>query len=336
MENNASTTLNINKLHVSIKDDWILNRLQGSAEYDRMNVKVPKLSLILYQMESCENDGAAFVVIGTADNVKTLVKDIKDGFDMLVHLGKPDMVSRTKMVDGLMKDYVLLEDRDKIFNYIASGTSGMGVKFPDKALDDVIDMVRRLDAFTKSVKVGGASKKPIIVSRLIKTIIEYWMVNLKWDLKQISIEKWTVKLIGGVGKSATKSLKNTTNDREKGLKLREFDWFVQNYNMHSLGKTVNELHAMLKLHEQTLNLPKNNSPALHAIRAGKVQKGKKHSKSQPQKAARGQIKGMGKISMLMLPSLIFPLQPRGKIPQRTQSVVSVVRQDIGRGTIIST
>ncbi|GJU14097.1 retrotransposon protein, putative, ty1-copia subclass [Tanacetum coccineum] len=46
-----------------------------------------------------------------------------------------------------------------------------------------------------------------------------------------------------------------------------------NYNMHSLGKTVNELHAMLKLHEQTLNLPKNNAPALHAIRAGKVQKG---------------------------------------------------------------
>ncbi|GJT71553.1 retrotransposon protein, putative, ty1-copia subclass [Tanacetum coccineum] len=49
---------------------------------------------------------------------------------------------------------------------------------------------------------------------------------------------------------------------------KEFDGFVQNYNMHSLGKTVNELHAMLKLHEQTLNLPKNNAPALHAIRAG--------------------------------------------------------------------
>nr|GEY53221.1 zinc finger, CCHC-type [Tanacetum cinerariifolium] len=33
-----------------------------------------------------------------------------------------------------------------------------------------------------------------------------------------------------------------------------------------LGKTINELHAMLKLHEKTL--PKNNIPALHAIRAG--------------------------------------------------------------------
>ncbi|GJW01902.1 retrotransposon protein, putative, ty1-copia subclass [Tanacetum coccineum] len=48
---------------------------------------------------------------------------------------------------------------------------------------------------------------------------------------------------------------------------KEFDSFVQNYNMHSMQKTINELHAMLKLHEQTL--PKNNAPELHAIRAGK-------------------------------------------------------------------
>nr|GEW72653.1 zinc finger, CCHC-type [Tanacetum cinerariifolium] len=52
---------------------------------------------------------------------------------------------------------------------------------------------------------------------------------------------------------------------------KEYDGFVQNYNMHSMGSTVNELHDMLKLNEQTL--PKNNAPALHAIRAGKVQKG---------------------------------------------------------------
>nr|GFB72155.1 zinc finger, CCHC-type [Tanacetum cinerariifolium] len=51
---------------------------------------------------------------------------------------------------------------------------------------------------------------------------------------------------------------------------KEYNGFVQNYNMHSMGKIVNELHAMLKLHEQTL--PKNNAPALNAIRAGKVQK----------------------------------------------------------------
>nr|GFD02444.1 zinc finger, CCHC-type [Tanacetum cinerariifolium] len=53
---------------------------------------------------------------------------------------------------------------------------------------------------------------------------------------------------------------------------KEYDGFVQNYNMHSMGKTVNELHAMLKLHDQTLTLPKSNASALHVIQAGKVQK----------------------------------------------------------------
>nr|GFD48970.1 zinc finger, CCHC-type [Tanacetum cinerariifolium] len=64
--------------------------------------------------------------------------------------------------------------------------------------------------------------------------------------------------------------------------------------MHSVGKTINELHAMLKLHEQTL--PKSNAPALNAIRAGKVQKGNKHKKSHSQKGAKGQNQGKGKFA----------------------------------------
>nr|GEZ03118.1 hypothetical protein [Tanacetum cinerariifolium] len=77
------------------------------------------------------------------------------------------------------------------------------------------------------------------------------------------------------------------------IRLRkEYDGFVQNYNIHGMGKTINELHAMLKLHEQTLL--KNNAPALHAIRADKVQKGNKHKKWQSQMAARGHNHGKGK------------------------------------------
>ncbi|GKA90552.1 retrotransposon protein, putative, ty1-copia subclass [Tanacetum coccineum] len=49
---------------------------------------------------------------------------------------------------------------------------------------------------------------------------------------------------------------------------KEYDSFVQNYNMHGMGKTVTELHAMLKLHEQTLP-KKDDAPALHTIREGK-------------------------------------------------------------------
>ncbi|GJV08627.1 hypothetical protein Tco_1346283 [Tanacetum coccineum] len=50
---------------------------------------------------------------------------------------------------------------------------------------------------------------------------------------------------------------------------KEYDSFVQNYNMHCMGKTGTKLHAMLKLHEQTLP-PKDVAPALHAIRAGRI------------------------------------------------------------------
>nr|GEU28888.1 retrotransposon protein, putative, Ty1-copia subclass [Tanacetum cinerariifolium] len=46
---------------------------------------------------------------------------------------------------------------------------------------------------------------------------------------------------------------------------KDFDCFMQNYNMHGMGKTVNELHVMLKLHEETLP-KKDANPALHAIR----------------------------------------------------------------------
>ncbi|GKG08487.1 hypothetical protein Tco_0334319, partial [Tanacetum coccineum] len=63
---------------------------------------------------------------------------------------------------------------------------------------------------------------------------------------------------------------------------------VQNYSMHGMGKTVNELHDML--HEQTR--PKQNAPALHVIRAGKFQK--KKNKQKPRFRARGQNQRKGK------------------------------------------
>nr|GEV40880.1 hypothetical protein [Tanacetum cinerariifolium] len=64
---------------------------------------------------------------------------------------------------------------------------------------------------------------------------------------------------------------------------KDFDSFVQNYNIHGMGKTVNEPDAMLKLHEETL--PKKDANlALHAIRAERVQK---DQKNKPHKAAKG-------------------------------------------------
>nr|GFD24461.1 zinc finger, CCHC-type [Tanacetum cinerariifolium] len=54
----------------------------------------------------------------------------------------------------------------------------------------------------------------------------------------------------------------------------DYDQFVQNYNMH-MGKTIDELHAMLKLYEK--GIPKKaETPAVLAIREGKIQKDKKN------------------------------------------------------------
>ncbi|GKA14829.1 zinc finger, CCHC-type containing protein [Tanacetum coccineum] len=90
---------------------------------------------------------------------------------------------------------------------------------------------------------------------------------------------------------------------------KEYDGFVQNYNMHSMGKTVTELHAMLKLHEQTLP-PKEVAPALHVIRAGRIQK---NQKKKSHKAAKGN-QGKGKAKMGYAPVQAPPFTPKPKNP----------------------
>ncbi|GKA15609.1 retrotransposon protein, putative, ty1-copia subclass [Tanacetum coccineum] len=54
---------------------------------------------------------------------------------------------------------------------------------------------------------------------------------------------------------------------------KDYDRFIQNYNMHSMGKTIAELHAMLKLHEKGI-LKKTETPAVLAIREAELKKRK--------------------------------------------------------------
>ncbi|GJS39924.1 zinc finger, CCHC-type containing protein [Tanacetum coccineum] len=93
---------------------------------------------------------------------------------------------------------------------------------------------------------------------------------------------------------------------------KEYDSFVQNYNMHNMGMTINELHAMLKLHEETL--PKKvDAPALHAIRAGKVKKNKNKKPSKATKGVHG--KGKGKMAYASVaPS--YPPKPKNPPPPK--------------------
>ncbi|GJU32228.1 hypothetical protein Tco_1175817 [Tanacetum coccineum] len=48
---------------------------------------------------------------------------------------------------------------------------------------------------------------------------------------------------------------------------KDYDQFVQNYNMHSMGKSIVELHAMLKLHKKGIP-KKTETPVVLAIREG--------------------------------------------------------------------
>ncbi|GJZ27113.1 hypothetical protein Tco_0571366 [Tanacetum coccineum] len=71
---------------------------------------------------------------------------------------------------------------------------------------------------------------------------------------------------------------------------KDNDQFVQNYNMHSMGKTLAKLHAMLKLHEKGIP-EKAETPDVLTIREGKIQKDKK----KPQ-GAKGKAKGKNKLA----------------------------------------
>ncbi|GJX17249.1 retrotransposon protein, putative, ty1-copia subclass [Tanacetum coccineum] len=115
-------------------------------------------------------------------------------------------------------------------------------------------------------------------------------------------------------------LLQTTRDfhsckQEEGQSVSSYVLKMKGYidNLERLGHPVT---LGLVLHEQTLTLPKNNAPALHAIRAGKVQKGKKHKKLQPQMAARGQNQENGKNKHAFAPKLKIPPPSKREDPAK--------------------
>nr|GEX17156.1 zinc finger, CCHC-type [Tanacetum cinerariifolium] len=112
--------------------------------------------------------------------------------------------------------------------------------------------------------------------------------------------------------------------QEEGQSISLYVLMMKSYidNLERLGqpvsmeKTVNELHAMLKLHEQTL--PKKDvTPALHAIRA---ERGQKNQKKKPHKAAKGnQGKGKAKIGYAPVPALSFAPKPNNPPPPKKEN-----------------
>ncbi|GKC80131.1 retrotransposon protein, putative, ty1-copia subclass, partial [Tanacetum coccineum] len=92
-----------------------------------------------------------------------------------------------------------------------------------------------------------------------------------------------------------------TQDLSVGLILngltRDFVGFVRNYNMHNMGKTIDELHVMLIEYEK--GLPKKaETPQVMTIRGGKIQKAKKKSLKAK---CKGKANGKGNDKQVYIP-----------------------------------
>ncbi|GKC50110.1 zinc finger, CCHC-type containing protein, partial [Tanacetum coccineum] len=82
--------------------------------------------------------------------------------------------------------------------------------------------------------------------------VSTYMLKMKAYLDQMECLGYHMPLVLGVNLILT-------------LLSKDYDQFVQNYNMHGMWKTILELHAMLKLVEK--GMP-NKAPAILAIRQG--------------------------------------------------------------------
>ncbi|GKE14122.1 retrotransposon protein, putative, ty1-copia subclass, partial [Tanacetum coccineum] len=87
---------------------------------------------------------------------------------------------------------------------------------------------------------------------------------------------------------------------------KDYEQFVQNYNMCSMGKTIADLHVMLKLHEKGIS-KKVETPDVLAIKEGNIQKKK------PQ-GAKGKDKGKTKLAYAPKAKILPP--PKTDNPEK--------------------
>nr|GEV26616.1 retrotransposon protein, putative, Ty1-copia subclass [Tanacetum cinerariifolium] len=95
---------------------------------------------------------------------------------------------------------------------------------------------------------------------------------------------------------------------------KEFDSFVQIYNMHNMGKTVNELHAMLKLHEQTLT---KKDPALMQF--------EQERSLEEEMSSRAAVEAIGSFHLCVPSGLVIVLKNCHYAPSITRGIISVSR-----------
>ncbi|GKA23516.1 putative RNA-directed DNA polymerase [Tanacetum coccineum] len=99
------------------------------------------------------------------------------------------------------------------------------------------------------------------------------------------------------------------------LLSKDYDQFVQNYNMHGLGKTIPKLHAMLKLTEK--GIPKK-TPVVLAIRQGQIQKPKSQARG------KGKQRGKGKSKLAYDPKHKIPPPAKKEHPTKDTECIFTI------------
>ncbi|GJU10744.1 retrotransposon protein, putative, ty1-copia subclass, partial [Tanacetum coccineum] len=174
------------------------------------------------------------------------------------------------------------------------------VSLVQKCPDGVEDKLPFLERPIPVVLVPPAGQAE---QELLQTVREFHVCKLEEGLSVSSNVLRTMSYIKNLERSHPMSLNLAVTLILVSLS-KEYDSFMQNYNMHDIRTTVNELHAMLKLHEQTLP-KKYAAPALHAIRVGRIQKNN-HKNKKLQMASNRNNQRKGKTN--------FAYAPKPKIP----------------------
>ncbi|GJU71021.1 zinc finger, CCHC-type containing protein [Tanacetum coccineum] len=104
--------------------------------------------------------------------------------------------------------------------------------------------------------------------------VSTYMLKMKAYLDQMERLSYPMPLVLGVNMILTSLSK-------------DYDQFVLNYNMHDIGKTIPELHAMIKLAEK--GIPKK-TPVVLAIWQGQIQKPKSQAKGKEKQRGKGKSK----------------------------------------------
>nr|GEX11808.1 hypothetical protein [Tanacetum cinerariifolium] len=232
---------------------------------------------------SCYTDAG---YLTDADNLKS-----QTGYVFVLNRGAVDWKSTKQSIFATSStdaEYIAAFDASKEAVWIRKFISGLGIV---PTIEEPISMYCDNTGAIAIAKDNGVTKGV----RHFRAKVHYLRETIK--LGDVNIEK--IDTNDNLADPFTKALafpKHSELTRNIGLLPASSFIFVQNYNMHGMRKTMNELHAMLKLHEVTL--PKKDANlALHAIRAGKVQKNQKNKSHKAGKGSHGKGKGkMGNAS----------------------------------------